>query len=112
MVKSQITAVQVRQGSVLSPALFSLYMNELLVKLRNLGVGCHIGGIFFGAVLYVDDPVLPRDQLFKGCCKNVKNMQKIPIFDLALTQIQQCLKLNVCIWSVKFGEVRQSTLYH
>ena len=47
-----------RQGSVLSPALFSLYMDELLVELRKLGVGCHISGVFFGAALYADDLVL------------------------------------------------------
>ena len=47
-----------RQGSVLSPALFSLYMNELLVQLRKLGMGCHISGIFYGAALYADDLVL------------------------------------------------------
>ena len=40
-----------RHGSVLSPSLFSLYMDELIVKLRNLGVGCHISGVFFGAAL-------------------------------------------------------------
>ena len=37
-----------RQGSVLSP---SLFMDELLVKLRNLGICCQISGIFFGAAL-------------------------------------------------------------
>ena len=30
----------------------------LFVKLRKLGVGCHIGGVFFGAALYADDLVL------------------------------------------------------
>ena len=33
-----------RQGSVLSPTLFSVYLDELLGKLRQLGVGCHVGG--------------------------------------------------------------------
>ena len=47
-----------RQESVLSPSLFSLYMNELLVKLRNSGIRCHIGGLFFGAAFYADDLVL------------------------------------------------------
>ena len=47
-----------RQGSVLSPALFSLYMDELLGQLRQLGVGCHISGVFYGAALYADDLVL------------------------------------------------------
>ena len=44
-----------RQGSVLSPALFSIYMNDLIVKLRKSGVGCHVGGVFCGVVGYADD---------------------------------------------------------
>ena len=44
-----------RQGSVLSPALFSVYMNDLIVKLRKAGVGCHVGGVFCGVVGYADD---------------------------------------------------------
>ena len=43
---------------MLSPSLFSLYMDELVVKLRKLGLGCHISGVFFGAALYADDLVL------------------------------------------------------
>ena len=37
-----------RQGSVLSPALFSIYMDEILLQLRNLGVGCYVGDVFMG----------------------------------------------------------------
>ena len=37
-----------RQGSVLSPALFSIYMDEILLNLRNLRVGCYIGEVFMG----------------------------------------------------------------
>ena len=33
-----------RQGSVLSPALFSVYMDNLIVKLRNSRVGCSLVG--------------------------------------------------------------------
>ena len=47
-----------RQGSVLSPALFAIYMDEILVTLRNLGVGCYVGGVFMGAMGYADDLVL------------------------------------------------------
>ena len=32
-----------RQGSVLSPLLFSVYLDDLIAKLRNLSLGCHIG---------------------------------------------------------------------
>ena len=48
----------VRQGSVLSPVLFSVYLDELLEMLGNSGVGCHWGGSFVGALCYADDIVL------------------------------------------------------
>ena len=44
-----------RQGSVLSPALFSVYMDDLIVRIRKSGVGCHVGGVFCGVVGYADD---------------------------------------------------------
>ena len=47
-----------RQGSVLSPALFSVYLDDLLVELKKMGVGCHIGGIWLGAAGYADDIIL------------------------------------------------------
>ena len=47
-----------RQGSVLSPCFFAVYMDELLQKLRDLGVGCHIGDIFYGAAGFADDIIL------------------------------------------------------
>ena len=47
-----------RQGSVLSPCFFAVYMDELLQKLRDLGVGCHIGDIFFVAAGFADDIIL------------------------------------------------------
>ena len=47
-----------RQGSVLSPALFSVYVQDLLDQLQNLGVGCYIGETFFGATAWADDFLL------------------------------------------------------
>ena len=48
----------VRQGGVLSPFLFSVYMDELLVTLKNNGVGCHMGHHYVGAFGYADDIIL------------------------------------------------------
>ena len=58
--KSQLFRIQngTRQGSVLSPALFSVYMDDLLLCLRKSGVGCQVGGVFAGAVGYADDLLL------------------------------------------------------
>ena len=44
-----------RQGSILSPGLFALYVDELLVELRRLGVGCMVAGVFMGAMGFCDD---------------------------------------------------------
>ena len=48
----------VKQGGVLSPILFGIYLDELLLKLKKSGIGCHIGNIFTGALAYADDVVL------------------------------------------------------
>ena len=47
-----------RQGSVLSPLLFSIYLDDLLRELRKLQLGCHIGGLWYGACGYADDLIL------------------------------------------------------
>ena len=41
----------VRQGSVLSPVLFALYIDGLLNELCASGVGCHWGSLFAGALM-------------------------------------------------------------
>src|SRR5271163_1467913 len=48
----------VRQGSILSPKLFALFVDELLVNLKHSGLGCHIKGLCFNAMMYADDLVL------------------------------------------------------
>ena len=39
----------IRQGSVISPVLFTVYMDELLQQLERSGVGCCIGAHYYGA---------------------------------------------------------------
>ena len=48
----------VKQGGVISPILFCVYIDELLVKLENSGVGCYMGRAFSGAFAYADDITL------------------------------------------------------
>ena len=47
-----------RQGSVLSPTLFAVYLDDLLVELRQHGLGCHMAGLWVGAVAFADDLLL------------------------------------------------------
>ena len=44
----------VRQG-VLSPHLFAIYVNDLILTLRKLNVGCHVIDIFLASIIYADD---------------------------------------------------------
>ena len=48
----------VKQGAVLSPILFTDYIDKLLSRLRESGVGCHIDDVFAVAFCYADDIVL------------------------------------------------------
>ena len=48
----------VKQGGVLSPMLFGLYLDKLIQNLRDSQYGCHIGPHFIGCLAYADDIVL------------------------------------------------------
>jgi len=48
----------VRQGGILSPLLFAVYVDDLIDELRKCGCGLYIGSVFTGALLYADDIAL------------------------------------------------------
>ena len=48
----------VRQGGVLSPYLFNVYMDGLSLLLNSSNVGCHIDNVSFNHLMYADDTVL------------------------------------------------------
>ena len=52
------TSNGVRQGGVLSPILFIVYIDELIKVLMKSGLGCYIGHQFFGALGSADDLTL------------------------------------------------------
>ena len=47
-----------RQGAILSPIFWSVYVDPLLMRLRALGLGAHVGVLFMGALCYADDVLL------------------------------------------------------
>ena len=59
----------VRQGSILSPFLFAIYMNELSLILNKLNIGCFIGNRCLNNIMYADNI----------CClaPNFKGLQKL-----------------------------------
>jgi len=48
----------VRQGGILSPILFSVYMDPLTMQLRRQRLGCSLLNEFYGCLLYADDILL------------------------------------------------------
>ena len=65
----------VKQGGVLSPLLFCVYVDELLVRLQSLNCGCYIGNSFVGAFGYADDlsllaPSLVAAKLMLSVCED------------------------------------------
>ena len=48
----------VRQGSVLSPALFNVFINVFIYELKLCNYGCKMRGVFVGVIMYADDLLL------------------------------------------------------
>ena len=67
----------VRQGGVLSPALFNCYMDDLSNVLLQSKLGCNINGLYVNHLMYADDTCLiapspgaltvPPQSLFRIC---------------------------------------------
>ena len=58
----------VRQGGILSPTFYCLYVDDLVNILSTLGVGCHLKDLFLSTLLYADDMALLSPSL-KGLQK-------------------------------------------
>jgi exonuclease III len=48
----------VRQGGVLSPILFCVYVDSVIQRLQDSKLGCWLGEVFVGCIMYADDIVL------------------------------------------------------
>ena len=45
----------VKQGGCVSPSLFNIYLNNLILNLRNSSIGCKHGSEYMGVCRYADD---------------------------------------------------------
>ena len=81
------------QGGVLSPLLFTVYLDQLISALKESGIGCHLNGMFVGAFIYADDVTLlaPTSMALKAMLIHIQ----ILLHHIICFLIHQ--KLNICI---------------
>ena len=68
----------VRQGGVLSPYLFPVYLDDLSNELNNIKAGCYIGEVLLNHLMFADDicvlcPSVRGLQRIKMCARRVQN---------------------------------------
>lgn len=56
----------VRQGGILSPDLYSIYVDDLLSRLESTGKGCYFHRVFAAALFYADDMAIMAPHLLKA----------------------------------------------
>ncbi len=64
-----------KQGGVLSPILFAVYINGMLERLKESGIGCYLSNSYVGGLAFMDDvkmlcPTLSGLQLMYNICEN------------------------------------------
>jgi hypothetical protein len=90
-------SISVRQGGIPSPILFCIYFDDLISKLIEVRVGCFIGQVYVGVLLYADD------------------VAKMPI--IAPTPLDMQKILNICDtyaneYSIKFSSNKSKCMYY
>ena len=75
---------RVRQGGILSPKLFSVYVDDLSDKLIKNTIGCHIDNLCMNPVMYPDD-----------FCLSPASLQELTdiSYDLAFKMIFQLIQI-------------------
>ena len=69
----------VKQGEIMSPILFCIYLDGLLNLLATAQIGCFIGRVFVGCLAFADDMFYsrPPQVLCQICLESVIHLQKI-----------------------------------
>ena len=76
----------VKQGGVLSPTLFTCYIDGLLDRLKRSGIACFVGPEYVGGISYANDLIILA-----------------PSVSALKTMIKICKKYNAVEYHIKFN---------
>ena len=85
----------VRQGGILSPVLFSIYVDTLLNELSASDLGCNINGKCMNSFMYADDLTIISASLYDlqimlDKCSNIFSKLDLPVNEAK----SQCLRIG------------------
>ena len=84
----------VKQGGVISPIFFSLYIDPLLLALKKSQIECHKNNVYMGALSYTDDITI--------ICPSIRGLNKmLKICNEFAQSNKQNLIVKICI---KYGD--------
>jgi hypothetical protein len=98
----------VRQGGVLSPILFTLYVDDIISKVQASNQGCFINNIFVGCIMYADDLLLLSASvtglqlMIDACAEEIAsldmrfNVAKSSVIRVGKMYKRPCSPLSVC----------------
>ena len=93
----------VRQGAVLSPALFNFYIDDLYKQLENTGFGCKINRVYFGCFSYADDLALlaPSKEALQSLINKCQEFFKNHGIEISTNQDVKKTKTKILIFGLK-----------
>ena len=105
MSESFLSLSGLKKGGILSPFLFSIYINDLLIGLESLKVGCFIGHVYFGCLAYADNiillaPSLAALRVMLAFCSLFADVNDIPFNPSKSHCIQFCSNMSVVQYDV------------
>ena len=100
------TSNSVKQGGVLFPNLFNVYINALILLLSEQGIGCYLYGQFVGALIYADDVTLlaPTSTVLIAILETCSNFESD--FDLQFNSSK-----TMCMYFLKNNKDEHDNIY-
>ena len=98
-----------KQGGILSPDFFAIYINDLILRLKATGIGCHVIRRFIACLLFADDVSLIAptraslqhllnicaDYCFAFCLRFNVSKTKIMLFGKISKSVSDCAKISL-----------------